>query len=162
MTTFGKFWALLNFIFFLRRQRFFTALLMASNTVPIQRLFISANFWWFLALLKVLLFFGGNVVFRHCWALVQQRRKECCSKRPTFWFQVLFIFFCFSEAVLCFSTIEGYNSAKKICSTVPIFDAFRHCWAFFVFGRQCYTSALLMASTTVPKRRLFISANFWW
>ena len=89
--------------------------------------------------------------------------KKCCSTVPTFddFRHCLTIFF-FSDAVLCFSTVEGYNSAKKICSTGPIFDAFRHCWVFFVFGRQCYTSALLMASTTLRKQRLFISANFWW
>ena len=44
---------------------------------------------------------------------------------------------------------------------MPRFDAFRPCWAFFVFRRQCCTSALLMASTTVRKQRLFISASSW-
>ena len=77
------------------------------------------------------------------------------------WFPALFNNLLFSATVLCFSTVEGYNIDKKSYSTVPIFDAFRHCLAFFVFRRQCCTSALLMASTTVPKQRLFITANFW-
>ena len=76
----ANFWwllAQLKVVFFWR-QWCTSALLMASTTLPIQKLFISANFWWLLALLKILLFFGGNVVLWHCWALVQQRRKECC------------------------------------------------------------------------------------
>ena len=73
----------------------------------------------------------------------------------------LTIFFFFGDRIVL-QHCWGYNSAKKNCSTVPIFDAFRHCWAFFVFRWQCCTSTLLMASTTVRKQRLFISANSWW
>ena len=134
MPIFDDFWALLNFFYF-PASRLHLALVVVATTVPKQRLFISANFWLLLALLKILLFFGGNVVLRHCWALVQQRRKECCSKMPTFDdFKHCLTFFCFSEAVLCFSTVEGYNSAKKSCSTMTRFDAFRHCWAFLYSG----------------------------
>ena len=152
MPIFDDFWALLNFFYF-PASRLYLALVVVGTLDSKQRLFISANFWWLLAQFKVVLFFGGNVVLRHCWGLVQQRRKECCSTVPTFddFRHCLTIFF-FSETVLCFSTVEGYNSAKKTCSTVPIFDAFRHCWAFFVFRWQCCTSALLMASTSVPKK----------
>ena len=51
-------------------------LLMASTTVRKQRLFISANSWWKLALLKMLFFCGGSVVLRHCWELVQLAEKN--------------------------------------------------------------------------------------
>ena len=78
---FDDFWALL--IFF-PASRLYLALVVVGTRVPKQWLFIIFNFWWLLAQLKVVLFFGGNVVFRHCWALVQQRRKECCSKMPIF------------------------------------------------------------------------------
>ena len=145
MTTFDNFWALLNFIFFLRRQRFFTALLMASNTVPIQRLFISANFWWFLALLKVLLFFGGNVVFRHCWALVQQRRKESCSKRPTFDdFKHCLFFFVFRMQFCASAQLRGTIVPKK---------SVQQCQFLMLFGT---VELFLFSGGNVILRR------FWW
>ena len=116
----------------------YLALVVVGTTVPKQRLFISANFWRLLAQLKVVLFFGGNVVLRPCWALVQQRRKECCSKMPSFDnFKHCLTFFCFSEAVLCFSTVEGYNSAKK---TV------QQCQGLMLFGTVelfCIPAAML-------------------
>ena len=75
--------ALLSFFVF-RRQCCTSAFLMASTTARKQRLFISANSWSLLALLKMVFFCGGSVVLRHCWELVHQCRKECYSTLPTF------------------------------------------------------------------------------
>ena len=77
------------------------------------------------------------------------------------WFQALFNLFCFSEAVLCFSTVEGYKIAKEKLFNKAKVWCFSSLLNFFEFRRQCCTSALLMASTTVRKQRLFISANSW-
>ena len=55
-------------------------LLMASTTVRKQRLFISANSWSLLALLKMVCFCGGSVVPRHCWELVHQCRKNAIQQ----------------------------------------------------------------------------------
>ena len=139
MTTFDNFWE--STLFFLRRQWFFSALLMASTTVPIQRLFISANFWWLLALLKMVFFFGGNVVLRHCWGLVQQRRKEFYSTMPTFDnFAALLNNFLFSggNIVLRRCWWPVLQCGNKGCSLVPILDDNWHCWKWFSFVAAVY------------------------
>ena len=107
MPTFDDFWALLIFFYF-PASRLYLALVVIGTTVPKQRLFISATFWWLLAQLKVVLFFGGNVVLRHCWGLVQQHRKECCSTVPTFDdFRHCWSFYYFQAAMLYFGAVDG-------------------------------------------------------
>ena len=106
MPTFDDFWALLNFFYF-PASRLYMALVVVGTTVPNQKLFISANFWWLLAQLEVVLFFGGNGVLRRCWWLVLQCRYKGCSLVPIFddywhWWK----FFYFLAALLYFGTVE--------------------------------------------------------
>ena len=106
MPIFDDFWALLKFFF--PASRLHLALVVVGTTVPKQRLFISANFWWLLAQLKIVLFFGDNGVLRRCWWLLLQCRYKGCSLVPIFddyWH--CWKFFYFLAAMLNFGTVES-------------------------------------------------------
>ena len=61
MPIFDDFWALLKFFYF-PASWLYLALVVFGTTVPKQKLFISANFWWLVALLKMV-FFAVAVLF---------------------------------------------------------------------------------------------------
>ena len=130
--------ALLSFFVF-RRQCCTSALLMASTTVPKQRLFISANSWSLWALLKMVFFCGGSVVLRHCWELVHQCRKKCFSTMPTFdSFSALQIILLFSggNVVLRRSWWLVHQCRKNAIQQCQLLMIFGHCLIFFIFRRQ--------------------------
>ena len=161
MPIFDDFWALLNFFYF-PASRLYLALVVVGTTVPKQRLFISANSWWLLALLEMVFFCEGSVVLRHCWELVHQCRKDCYSTMPTFDnFLALLNIFLFSGGnfVLrrCWWLVhQCRKNAFQQCQFSMIFG---HCLIFYFPASRLYL-ALVVVGTTVPKQRLFLSANF--
>ena len=138
---------------------------MASTTVRKQRFFISANSWSLLALLKMVYFCGGSVVPRHCWELVHQCRKECYSTMPTFDnFLALLIILLFAggNVVLRRCWWLVHQCRKNTIQQCQLLMIFVHCFYFFYFPASRLYSALLIAGTTVPKQRFFISVKVWW
>ena len=122
------------FIFW--RQWCTSALLMAITTVPIQRLFISANFWWLLALLKILFF------WRQCCTSALLSVSTTAPKRLLFknaifwWFQALLIILLFSggNVVLRRCWWLVHQDRKNVIQQCQIMMIFGHCLIFLLFS----------------------------
>ena len=150
--------------FVFRWQCCTSALLMASTTVRKQRLFISANSWCLVALLKIV-FFRRQSCNSALLRVLHQCRKDCYSTMPTFNnFSALLIILLFAggNVVLrrCWWLVhQCRKNAFQQCQLLMIFV---HCFYFFYFPESRLYSALLMAGSTVPKQRFFISVKIWW
>ena len=109
-------------------------------------------------------FCGGSVVLRRCWELVDQCRKDCYSTMPTLDnFLALLNIFLFSggNVVLRRCWWLVHQCRKNAIQQYQFFMILGHCLIFYFPASRLYL-ALVVVGTTVPKQRLFISANFWW